>query len=202
MSSKKKASIVVGIVATCALGYSFYVGWVGGNFRVVSEGKAYRCAQLDPDLLEQVILQHRIKVVVNLRGGRIGEPFHDFEVEEAHEAGARVVDVPLSATKLPPPQELSKLVHLFETDPGPFLIHCHGGADRSGLASAVFRIVVDEIPADKAAAEQLTWRYGHLSWGEAKPMNDFFDLYMQNSRGMKFADWADEVYPQLYDASK
>jgi len=189
---------VIGGCALAAFGFAWYVGWVGGNFRVVSEGHAYRCGQLDPEILELTIAQHKIRTVVNLRGGKPGDEFHDFEVEEAGEAGAVVIDIPLSATHLPPPKQVSNLVHLFATDQGPFLIHCKGGADRSGLASAIYRIVRDGIDVDSAEREQLTWRYGHLSFGEAKPMDEFFELYDENAGGMGFSDWVEKEYPAVY----
>lgn len=188
----------LGGLSLLLLGFSWYVGWVGGNFRVVSEGHAYRSAQLDPETIKQTIAEHHIRTVVNLRGGAPGDPIHDREVEEVAEVGAVVVDIPLSARSLPPPEQLSKLVRLFQTDTGPFLIHCRGGADRSGLASAIYRIVAEGVDVDTAEDEQLTWRFGHIPFGEAKPMDEFFELYDKNSQGMKFADWVEQKYPAVY----
>ena len=50
-------------------------------------------------------------------------------------------DLPLSATRRPTRRELLQLIDLLETCSYPLLIHCKSGADRTGLASALYRLV-------------------------------------------------------------
>ncbi len=54
---------------------------------------------------------------------------------------------------------------LQQSDRGPFLIHCWHGADRTGLMSAMFRIVVQQWSRDDALEELVHGGYGfHSAW--------------------------------------
>jgi protein tyrosine/serine phosphatase len=78
------------------------------------------------------------------------------------------------------------------------LIHCKGGADRSGLASVIYRVVIEKAPFDSALNDQLSWRYGHFPVGEVRSMDDFFNLYLNNGKGKDLERWIHEDYPSLY----
>ena len=73
-----------------------------------------------------------------------------------------------------------------------------GGRDRSGLASAIYRIVVEQAPCKAAMKEQLTWRYGHWGLGDNAAMDDFFKLYLHTGGGKGLARWIVEDYPSHY----
>ena len=48
---------------------------------------------------------------------------------------------------------------------GPFLIHCQHGADRTGVMSAMYRIVVQGWSKDEAIKEMVDGNYGfHSVW--------------------------------------
>jgi len=52
---------------------------------------------------------------------------------------------------------------------GPFLIHCQHGADRTGLMSAMYRMVEQDWTADDALAELVGGGYGyHAMWRNIK----------------------------------
>ncbi|MFD2031462.1 tyrosine-protein phosphatase [Ancylobacter dichloromethanicus] len=44
----------------------------------------------------------------------------------------------------------------------PILIHCQAGADRSGLASALYLAAIKKNSAEAEAEAQLSIRYGHF----------------------------------------
>jgi hypothetical protein len=52
------------------------------------------------------------------------------------------------------------------------LIHCEAGADRSGLAAALYKLIVAKSPhklivaksPPEEASAQLSFRYGHFPW--------------------------------------
>ena len=50
-------------------------------------------------------------------------------------------DFPISATKRPTRRELLVLIDTLRSCPYPLLIHCKSGADRTGLASALYLMV-------------------------------------------------------------
>jgi hypothetical protein len=73
------------------------------------------------------------------------------------------------------------------TLPKPMLIHCWGGADRTGLASALYLYGVKHQGSDQAA-EQLSWRYGHLPylwWSKTRAMDNTFNRYVDSSARAK-----------------
>jgi protein tyrosine/serine phosphatase len=69
----------------------------------------------------------------------------------------------MSASREPDPALLAHLLTALATAPTPLLIHCKDGADRTGLASALYELtVVHKSPA--IADTQLSFRYGHFPW--------------------------------------
>ena len=106
--------------------------------------------------------------------------------------------MPLRATSLPPPERITELLRALDKADYPVLIHCQGGADRTGLASTLYLNVYRNVPLDEAERKELTWRYGHFSRGEAHPMDDFFDLYRKTGHGLSLRDWAETIYPSVY----
>lgn len=58
---------------------------------------------------------------------------------------------------------MTQLTGLLRDSPRPVLIHCEAGADRSGVASALYKLLVAKRPVQEAS-EQLSFRYGHFPW--------------------------------------
>ena len=106
----------------------------------------------------------------------------------------------MNADKLPPPEKMKEMLQVFDDGPFPILIHCRAGADRTGLASTVYRVVVEHDRFAKAVRDNLTWRYGHFANGDAHAMDDFFTLYRRTSQGKDLAEWILEDYPELYES--
>ena len=65
-----------------------------------------------------------------------------------------------------------RLIGLQKDAPRPVLIHCKTGADRSGLAAAMWKVVVDKEPKSEAAKELSFW-YGHIPIGKTIAMDQF-----------------------------
>lgn len=188
------ALITIGIV----IGALSYVGVFDGNVRVVEPGRVYRSGQLVGSQLVDTLKTNHIRSVVNLRGHLPEDARLRNEWAVCRQMGIAHVDVSMSAGKLPRPQEVRRLLIALETLPRPILIHCAGGADRTGLACTLYVNIYNGVPLDKAQSNQLTWRYGHLSFGSAHPMDDFFDLYRKTGQGMSIREWAIDRYPSVY----
>src|SRR5947207_6908268 len=66
-------------------GLLVWTGWeivrvgLGINSHVVLPGKVYRSAQPDENFLRQMVRDHGLRTVINLRGGSQGGPFFDEE---------------------------------------------------------------------------------------------------------------------------
>lgn len=192
--------IVLAVVAIPVLGFLGYIGVIGGNIREVVAGKVYRSAQLSPNRFGALLDKDQIKLVINLRGA--GWDGYAMEIEECDRRKIKHVDVPLSASTLPDPKQLRDLLNAFDHATYPVLFHCQGGADRSGLVATIYENVYQNVPLDDAEKSQLTWRYGHFSFGAAHAMDEFFDLYRQTSKGRDLRIWIETMYPTIYEHLK
>ena len=131
------------------------------NFHTIVAGDAYRSAQPSADELRAYRDRYGIATIVNLRGAAPGQAWYDQEVKAANKLGMRHIDFPMNArTELTQQQSLA-LMALLQSAPKPVLIHCKEGADRTGLASALYLAAL--AGADEQISEaQLSVRYGHI----------------------------------------
>ena len=159
----------LGIIAPARLWYLAEQG----NFHPITPGEAYRSAQLDKDELEYYIRKFGIRSVINLNGKDVGEPLYAEETATCRDMGVRHYDLGLSAGKKPSSHEIEKLLKLFRIAPRPVLIHCRAGADRSGLAAALWKVAIDGEPTS-VARDQLSIRYGHMPFGPTQVLDQFF----------------------------
>ena len=142
-------------------------GYVGslrltGNFNPVVDGEVYRSAQLSPAEIATFAKAYGIKTIINLRGANPGKAWYDGEVNEARELGVAHLDFRMSARRELTATQAADLLALMKQAEKPLLIHCEAGADRSGLATALYLAVVKKESLAEAAG-QLSFRYGHFS---------------------------------------
>ncbi len=142
-----------------------FAGWtfVQGNYHTVVNGELYRSGQLSPAQLEQQLRDDHIRSIVNLRGAAPGADWYEGEVAIAAAHGVAHSDVDLASNTPLDLGQMEALVELLRRQPKPLLIHCLGGADRTGLAVALYRYAVRSEPAAQAA-EALSLRYGHFPY--------------------------------------
>jgi protein tyrosine/serine phosphatase len=169
---------IIGIlVLLLALIPAAYVSYTqsNGNFHVVEAGQVYRSAELPPARLARIVKQYGIRSVLNLEGAKPGKPWYESEVGVLRDLGVERDDFRLSATAEPPPERVAELVDLMRRAPKPMLIHCHDGADRTGLAAALYEAKIlgrDSNEADR----QLSLRYGHFEYlgSDTRVMDDAY----------------------------
>ncbi|MFM8608143.1 MAG: dual specificity protein phosphatase family protein [Hyphomicrobiales bacterium] len=154
--------LLFGVPASGALGWAVYLR-LSGNVHQIGTSEVYRSAQLSSSGLESVIKDHNIKTVLNLRGSQQNSDWYDAERATATKLGVTHIDLPLSANEEPDDAKLDHLIATMRDTEKPLLIHCEGGADRSGLAAALYRRVINGDSYEKAA-EELSFRYGHFPW--------------------------------------
>jgi len=175
---------------------------IGGgcrNLAPVEDDRLYRSAQLEPDELREVVRDHGIKTVVNLRGPSPGKDWYDGEVAACKDLGVVHRDVRLSARRWPRADEVLALLDAFDQAEYPMLVHCIGGADRSGLAAAVYRIDLRGHPVADADDELTIFR-GHLGpLSGTSELDDFLDLYADTGRGKPFRRWVRYDYERERD---
>ena len=147
-----------------------------GNFHTVTKGEAYRSAQLDTDGLNRYIKKYGIRSIVNLRGEHISDYWYQEEIRISNENNVRHYDLRLDASKSPDREQINRLISIFRSAERPVLLHCKAGADRAGLASAIWLTVIDGRPKSEAD-DQLSIKYGHMPVGPTQAMDRFFSKW-------------------------
>ena len=151
-------SFVVGVPAS----YAGILQWTG-NVHTIEPNVLYRSGQLDGDELDALVGKDGIRSILNLRRINLADADQRSENLVVAADGLDFYSIPISANKEPDMATMKKIVEVMRTAPKPMLVHCRGGADRSGLAAALFEYAVQGQPVDKAI-EQLSFIYGHFPW--------------------------------------
>jgi protein tyrosine phosphatase (PTP) superfamily phosphohydrolase (DUF442 family) len=156
--SRPAARLLVGVATVVAM-----AGCLGPwrNVHVVVSGELWRSAQLTADDLESVVHELGIRSVLNLRGPRPGDGWYEAELAVASRARVVHLDFELWADREVSQEDARALVQVMAGAPKPLLIHCWGGADRTGFASALYRYAIAHEEA-REASKELSFRYGHL----------------------------------------
>ncbi len=129
------------------------------NFHEIDPGKFYRSEQLNMRDFEKYLKKYGFKTIVNLRGPR----FKDYEAQKymAEQYGAKYYTISHSAKTIPTRENLLALLDAFETGERPIYVHCKGGADRTGEASALYQLLYMHKTM-KQALKMLTVKYLHF----------------------------------------
>jgi protein tyrosine phosphatase (PTP) superfamily phosphohydrolase (DUF442 family) len=141
--------------------------FTGSNFHTVVAQRCYRSGQPSPADLRDLVGALGIRTVINLRGRQAEtEAWYLPEVEAARTLGIGQIDITMSAYTPPPEKDLCALVRALDDSPGPLLLHCHSGSDRTGLAAALYLLLKTDTPLAEAR-RQIHPRFGHNPWGAA-----------------------------------
>jgi protein tyrosine/serine phosphatase len=103
------------------------------NFHPVIAATLYRSAQPSAAEIKQYYPKYGIRTIVNLRGENDGARWYAAEVDEARRLGITLIDFKMSAGRQLTQDRAAKLIDTLKHAEKPLLIHCRGGADRSGL---------------------------------------------------------------------
>lgn len=142
-----------------------------------------------------------IKAVLNLRGAGVRAPYL-FEEESCAALGLVLVSIPLHARAPANPAHLKTLFDTFDTLPRPFVMHCKSGADRAGLASALY--LLDQGAPVSEARKELSLRYLHLRFTKTGVQDHMLDLFeaRQAEGAISIRDWITHEYdPAVLAAS-
>ncbi|MEM6477960.1 MAG: tyrosine-protein phosphatase [Pseudomonadota bacterium] len=119
----------------------------------------WRSNQPGPRRVRRMYKRLGIKTILLLRGSGTGTHLN-FEIEATRDAGITLKTINLSARSAYPASAFLDLLDLFETMERPFLMHCKSGADRAGIASALYLLSIGKPLSD--ARKMLSFRYFHL----------------------------------------
>lgn len=150
----------------CALLFLIYAGYVfiqtrTGNFYEILPGELYRSGQLTSAQLQKAIDSYGLRTVYNLRGAYPGQPWYDEEKATLEKAGVKLVDFKMNAKQALSTERAHELMDSLKAAEKPILVHCKAGADRTGLAVALYMAGVAE-KGEEASEAQLSFRFGHI----------------------------------------
>lgn len=137
-----------------------------------------------------------IRTVVNLRGVDSSIPANRLSWEVCAGLGLRQVHFQLYSRRPPTREEIFGLKALFDSIERPFLMHCKAGADRVGLASVLYLLMVEKQPLEQALQQLDFWRFGHVRQAKTGVLDYFFDCYRRHrdAHGTAFEDWVMQHY--------
>lgn len=156
-----------------------YLGYLqtSGNFHSILAGEAYRSGQLNYEEFVHYIRQYNIKSILNLRGANKGSDWYEEELAATTRMHVKLLDYGISANKDVPDPDIQALMTIIRDAPKPILIHCKGGADRSGLMAALYLYSSGRTAED--ASGQLSLTYGHIAfWNTTEAMDRTFWRYV------------------------
>lgn len=179
--------MVRNVALTGAAGLVVLIGhlaWLhfSGNFHAVVAGELYRSAQVSPGDMAGYQARYGIQSILNLRGAAPGEAWYDAEVAAAAKLGLRHVDFPMSASRELTAEDAGRLIAVMRDLPKPLLVHCRHGADRTGLAMALYLAALAG-QGEEVAESQLSLRYGHFAvpyLSDAWPMDQSWEQMEQS----------------------
>lgn len=155
-----RAGLACLLLGTLALAVYLGALHLTGNFHAVVPGELYRSAQPGAGAIDRAAALG-VRTILNLRGAHPGTDWYDAEVAEARRDGITLVDFPMSARVALDQAGAERLIALMAAAEKPLLIHCLAGADRTGLAAALY--LASTGRGEEAAEMQMTPLYGHVS---------------------------------------
>jgi protein tyrosine/serine phosphatase len=138
------------------------------NLRLVSL-QYVRGGQPEPEGI-QILAAAGVKTVVNLCAGQgsglralfgkaapaADDPELAAERRCVEELGMSFVQIPLDVFRTPSTEHLERFVEVISSaDNGPIFTHCLHGRDRTGIMTAIYRVVHDGWPPEKAYEEMV-----------------------------------------------
>lgn len=132
-----------------------------------------------------------IKTIISLRGDG-PTPWYLLEAEAAAAHGMTLEAVSLKSTKAPRREAIARLIALMRGAERPLLIHCKSGADRAGLASALYLLLIENRPLKEARRMLSPW-YLHLRWSRAGVISRLLDEFAASGEP-DFERWLAQDY--------
>lgn len=150
-------------------------------------GGVYRSSQPSPRYIRKLKAEG-FKTIVNLRGENRSASYL-LEKLACEQQGIHLISIQLNSRRVPRPEEVETWVRLLETCERPLLFHCKSGADRAGIAAAMYLLLEGADPA--LAKKQLSLRYYHLSHSSTGILDHFIQSYIDFNEHspMPFLDW-------------
>lgn len=167
---------------------------VWSNFAAVKPGVLYRSNHPTPGRLAEMTRRYGLKTLINLRG-QAKNGSDALSRDMAQRLGLDFIDMALESRGAPQKDRIERIARIFAEMEKPAVIHCKSGADRAGLAAALFVLLNGGTGAE--ARRQLSLRFGHFAQSKTGILDAFLRQYMRDGEGRKpFLDWVREDYDE------
>jgi protein tyrosine/serine phosphatase len=165
---------------------------VWNNLAAVEPGQLYRCNHPTPIRLRRLQRELGIRSVINLRG-QTQSGSDALSRDASQRLGLEFFDMALESRGAPQLDRIERLNSIFQTMPKPAIMHCKSGADRAGIAGALWVLLHGGMA--RTALAQLSWRFGHVRQSRTGILDAFILRYQRTGEGRKpFLDWVREDY--------
>lgn len=144
-------------------------------------------------LWRRLFADHAFATVVNLRGPNKRHQWYQNEIAVCAENGCRHHDLLFSSRRLPSRELLVQFLDLIENEPRPILVKCAGGAERTGLASALW-LMNHGVDVAQARRQLRLLPYLHWAKREQRWLGEFFKYYAKTCGPRTLRDWLTQVY--------
>jgi tyrosine-protein phosphatase SIW14 len=140
------------------------------NFHEVN-ARLFRGGQPKPGGLKRLAALG-VKTVINLRGD---DKLMLGEEREAKSLGMKFFNLPLSLGGRPSREQIARALALIDAPENqPVFVHCHKGADRTGVVVAAYRITHDHWTGEEAQREADRYGMGWWQHGKKDFISDYF----------------------------
>ena len=161
------------------------------NRHKVSDG-VWRSSQPAPHQIRQ-IARLGVRTIVNLRGERDCGSFR-LQQQACRSHGITIEELVVKSRAVPTAAQVHEAKALFDRIEYPMLLHCKSGADRAGLASALY-LILKQGDSVESALDQLHARFGHFKQADTGVLDYMFERYLADNAKtpMPFMQWVDTV---------
>ncbi len=130
------------------------------NFGVVAEGEVYRAGRLTPEAIRRVAREHGVRTIVDLGAHHAGSAGERREAMTAAALGITRYEFPLFGDGTGDPNQYARALRVM-TDPDaqPVLVHCAAGAERTGVAVALYRMLAENATLESAMDDAREYRH-------------------------------------------
>lgn len=130
------------------------------NFGVVKEGEIYRSGELTVAATEKVVREHGIRTIVDLGAHELGTPEERRAARTAEALGVTRHRIALFGDARGDPNRYAAALRILnDPEARPVLIHCAAGAQRTGCAVGMYRVIEDGMSIEEAIAEATGFRH-------------------------------------------
>ena len=129
-------------------------------------GKMYRSNQPYPYQIKQDQKKRNIRSIINLRGERHCSSYY-LEKNYCENNNIKIYNYPLTSRDIPTKEKIIGFFKLLDEVNYPCIMHCKSGADRAGLAAALYMIYKNQSTV-KEARKQLTFKHLHIKYAKTQ----------------------------------